>query len=49
MMHRGRIEVESEVNQGATFTVFLPLNIESLTEVLSPQSDEMLEKSLADN
>ncbi|MHC4195831.1 MAG: ATP-binding protein [Planctomycetota bacterium] len=26
LMHSGRIEVESEVDHGTTFTVFLPLN-----------------------
>ena len=34
MMHNGRIEVESEVDQGATFTIFLPLGVESPSQAL---------------
>jgi PAS domain S-box-containing protein len=34
MMHHGRIEVESEVDQGTSFTVFLPLAAKSLAKVL---------------
>jgi signal transduction histidine kinase len=32
-MHAGRIEVESEVNHGAAFTVFLPLDTQSILHV----------------
>jgi len=34
-MHNGRIEVESEVDQGTTFTVFLPVTVKSKPEVSS--------------
>ena len=34
-MHNGRIEVESEMDQGTTFTVFLPLTVKSMPEVSS--------------
>ena len=34
-MHNGRIEVESEMDQGTTFTVFLPLTVKSMPEVPS--------------
>ena len=34
-MHDGRIEVESEMDQGTTFTVFLPLTVKSMPEVPS--------------
>jgi len=33
MMHNGRIEVESEADRGTTFTVFLPLEAKSISEV----------------
>lgn len=34
-IHNGRIEVESEMDQGTTFTVFLPLTVKSMPEVPS--------------
>ena len=47
MMHGGRIEVESEVDQGTNFTVFLPLEPKSLPEVSSEKIDEILENVTA--
>ena len=38
MMHGGRIEVESEVDQGTTFTLFLPLDCRPIQK-LSPVKD----------
>ncbi|MDD5328009.1 MAG: PAS domain S-box protein [Phycisphaerae bacterium] len=49
MMHGGRIEVESEVNQGTTFSVFLPLDSKAKPEVLPEETDEFLENTVVDS
>ncbi|MBA7632848.1 Adaptive-response sensory-kinase SasA [subsurface metagenome] len=49
MMHDGRIDVESEVNRGTTFTVFLPLTTKAVKERLPAKKDEHLESTLVNN
>jgi two-component system phosphate regulon sensor histidine kinase PhoR len=50
MMHSGRIEVESEVDRGTTFTVFLPLTTKAVKEEHLPaKKDEHLESTLVNN
>jgi hypothetical protein len=48
MMHGGRIEVESEVSQGTTFTLFLPLDCEPMQKLSPAKETEILENSIAD-
>ncbi len=47
VMHTGRIEVASEVGQGTTFTVFLPLNLKSIQKLLPAKADEILNNAIA--
>jgi len=47
MMHSGRIEVASEVGQGTTFTVFLPLELKPMQKLLPAKGDEILNNSIA--
>ncbi|MGB2863779.1 MAG: ATP-binding protein [Sedimentisphaerales bacterium] len=46
MLHGGRIEVESQVDQGTTFTVFLPLKAKSSPEPSPETADELIEETL---
>jgi len=47
MMHGGTIEVESQVDQGTTFTVFLPLKAKSSPEPSPETANELIEDTVA--
>ncbi len=47
-MHDGRIEVESEVDHGAVFTVFLPINANSSLDSMSIEKDKVLENTVTE-
>ena len=48
-LHHGRIEVESEIDKGTTFTVFIPLDAGIQREVLPEQADKTIEANLVGN
>ena len=43
-MHGGRIDIESQLDKGTTFTVYLPLKHELSLEHLSKNADEQIEQ-----
>jgi signal transduction histidine kinase len=47
--HGGRIDVESKLNKGTTFTVLLPYLVKPDSDVLPEQTDEHLERTLAND
>ncbi len=48
MMHSGRIEVESEIDRGTTFTVCLPVDATFSLEGSTVETDEIPEDSIAE-
>jgi len=49
MTHGGRSEVESDVDQATTFTVFLPLETKPIPDLLPQNTDELLENNIVNS